>query len=184
MAKLSRLKMMLQSMLSQFAQVTTDKGILQYDGEELEVGAGVVLVDEDGNESIAEDGNYYLGDEDGRTVVVENSTIKEIILPTEEEPAESVEADDEDPVEEEAKEIADEVAEVVEEVAETIPDENAELRAKIEELEALVAELKSRLEALESEPASPSAEEEFRSKNPLKKTGVQKIDRLIDIMSK
>lgn len=289
MAKLGKIKQMLQSILSQFGQVTTDKGILQYDGEELEVGAGVVLVDEEGNESVAEDGNYFLGEEDGRTVVVENSAIKEIIEPTEEEPAEEpaneeVEAkkngfkkikqafeesyaekeekimnairaagydgwlteagddyaivevwdeltmdykhyrfsiswsgDDvivgefeevkpafvpveedvakvseevregefsEETTEEVAQEIVEEVEEVVEEVANEVPDENAELKAKIEELEALIAELKSRIEALEGAPATEPAEEEFKSKNPLKKTGIQKVDRLIEIMSK
>lgn len=182
MAKLNKIKVMLQNILSQFGQISTDKGILQYDGEELEVGAGVVLVDEEGNESIAEDGKYYLGDQDGRTVVVENSTIKEIIEPVEE-VEEVVEAEDEN-AEEVAAEIVNEVEEVVEEVAEVVPDENAELKAKIEELEALIAELKSRIEALENAPASEPAEEEFKSKNSFKKTGIQKIDRLVEIMSK
>ena len=182
MAKLNKIKVMLQNILSQFGQISTDKGILQYDGEELEVGAGVVLVDEEGNESIAEDGKYYLGDQDGRTVVVENSTIKEIIEPVEE-VEEVVEAEDEN-AEEVAAEIVNEVEEVVEEVAEVAPDENAELKAKIEELEALIAELKSRIEALENAPASEPAEEEFKSKNSFKKTGIQKIDRLVEIMSK
>lgn len=183
MAKLNKIKVMLQNILSQFGQISTDKGILQYDGEELEVGAGVVLVDEEGNESIAEDGKYYLGDQDGRTIVVENSAIKEIIEPVDEPVEEEVEAEDEN-AEEVASEIVDEVEEVVEEVAEVAPDENAELKAKIEELEALIAELKSRIEALENAPASEPAEEEFKSKNSFKKTGIQKIDRLVEIMSK
>lgn len=79
MSKINKIKVMLQQMLSTFNQVTTDKGILRYDGEEIEVGASVRIVDEEGNESPAEDGNYYLGDEDGRTIVIEGGVIKEII---------------------------------------------------------------------------------------------------------
>ena len=187
MAKLNKIKLMLQSILSQFGQLTTDKGILQYDGEELEVGASVVLIDEEGNESKAEDGNYFLGDEDGRTVVVENSAIKEIIEPKEEEQAEEpVEAEEESGAEEVASDIVDEVGEVVEEVKEEVEqvDENEQLRAKIAELEALIAELQSRIEAIEKEPASKPAEEEYRAQNAFKKTGIQKVDRLIEIMSK
>lgn len=186
MAKLSKIKMMLQSILSQFGQVTTDKGILQYDGETLEVGVSVVLVDEEGNESRAEDGEYFLGEEDGRTLVVENSFVKEIKEPVEEDVVvEEVETEaEEEGAEDVASEIVEEVEEVVEEVADEVPDENAQLRAKIEELEALVAELKSRIEALEGEPATPTAEEQFKSVNTIKKTGNQKIDRLITIMNK
>lgn len=184
MAKLNKIKVMLQNILNQFGSVSTDKGILQYDGEELEVGAGVVLVDEEGNESIAEDGNYYLGEEDGRTIVVENSAIKEIIVPEEETPAEetTVEAEDEDTVDV-AQEIVDEVQEVVEEVVDEVPDENAQLRTKIEELEALIAELKSRIEALEKEPASDTASEEYKSKNSFRETGNTKLNRLAKIMN-
>lgn len=88
MSKINKIKLMLQQMLTTFNQVTTDKGILRYDGEEIEVGASVVLVDEEGNESPVEDGEYYLGDEDGRTLVIEGGVIKEIIE-KEEEPAEA-----------------------------------------------------------------------------------------------
>lgn len=78
MAKLNKIKVMLQQMLLQFNQVSTDKGILRYDGDELKEDIGVVLIDEEGNESRAEDGDYYLGDEDGRTLVIVDSIIKEI----------------------------------------------------------------------------------------------------------
>lgn len=184
MAKINKIKTMLQRILAQFGSVTTDKGVLQYDGEELEVGVGVVLVDEEGNETKAEDGNYYLGDEDGRTIVVENSLIKEIIEPADEEPVEETETE-EDTTEEVAEQIVEEVEEVVDEVAEEVKDdENAQLRNKIAELEALIEELKTRIAALEGEPASESAEEEFKSKNNFKKTGIQKLDRLAQIMSK
>lgn len=91
MGKLSKVKLMLQSMLMEFNQVTTDKGILRYEGEEIQVNTTVRLIDEDGNESMPEDGNYYLGSEDGRTLVIENGTITEIIEREEEQPVEETE---------------------------------------------------------------------------------------------
>ena len=78
MGKLEKIKLLLQSMLQEYNQVTTDKGILKYDGEEIEVGMTVRKVDEEGNETTVEDGEYFLGEEDGRTIVVENSTVTEI----------------------------------------------------------------------------------------------------------
>ena len=83
MGKLEKIKIMLQSMIATFNQISTDKGILSYDGDEIEVGIGVTVVDEDGNTKPAEDGEYYLGEGDKRTIVVENGVIKEIIEPEE-----------------------------------------------------------------------------------------------------
>lgn len=85
MSKINKIKLMLQQMLTTFNQVTTDKGILRYDGDEIEVGASVTMIDEEGNESTVEDGKYYLGEEDGRTLVIEGGVIKEIIKEEEEE---------------------------------------------------------------------------------------------------
>lgn len=84
MSKINKIKLMLQQMLTTFNQVTTDKGILRYDGDEIEVGASVTMIDEEGNESPVEDGSYYLGDSDGRTLVIEGGVIKEIIEKEEE----------------------------------------------------------------------------------------------------
>ena len=75
--KLESIKTMLKGILEQFNSVVTDKGTLQFD-EELKEGVTVRIVDEEGDETVPEDGEYYLGDEDGRTVVVESGVVKEI----------------------------------------------------------------------------------------------------------
>lgn len=90
MAVLKKVREMLQSILEQFNSLSTDKGLLEYDGEELVTGITVHIVDEEGNSQPAEDGDYFLGEEDGRTIVVENGIIKDIIEP-EPQPAEPVE---------------------------------------------------------------------------------------------
>lgn len=181
MGKLEKIKLMLQSMIMEFNQVTTDKGILRYDGEEIEVNTTVRLIDEDGNESTPEDGEYYLGEEDGRKLVIENGVIKEIIEREEEQPTEeTVEAEIEEPVEEEVVEsIVDEIKEVAEDVEESAEEEKTDEAAqRIADLEALVEELKARIKELESEPAAESATEEFKRVNQITKTGVAKLDKL------
>lgn len=89
--KLKSIKTMLKGILEQFNSVVTDKGTLQFD-EELKEGVTVRIVDEEGNESVPEDGEYYLGDEDGRTVVVESGVVKEIKV--KEETTEEVETEE------------------------------------------------------------------------------------------
>jgi hypothetical protein len=78
--KLSRIKATLKSVLAQFQaeRVTSDKGILdiQKAGEEIATGDTVMLVDEEGNETQVENGEYILTD--GRVLVVEDGKITEI----------------------------------------------------------------------------------------------------------
>lgn len=75
--KFEKVKSALKSILAQFNSVVTDKGTLTFD-DELAEGVAVMLVDEEGNEKTPEDGDYYLGDEDGRTITVEGGIVKEI----------------------------------------------------------------------------------------------------------
>lgn len=178
MSKINKIKVMLQQMLATFNQVTTDKGILRYDGEEIEVGASVRLVDEEGNESPVEDGNYYLGDEDGRTLVIEGGVIKEIIE-KEEEPATIVDTEEESVEEEVVEQIVEEIKEVAEDVEEDAEEEKPEDAAqRIADLEALIEELKTRIAELENKPAAEPAQEEFKRVNQITKTGVAKLDKL------
>lgn len=104
MAILSKVKLMLQNILEQFSQISTDKGLLQYDGEELVEGAVVYVIDEEGNQSKPEDGDYYLGEEDGRTLVVEDGKITEIKETEPEGEQVEVETEDQEEPEEEKKE--------------------------------------------------------------------------------
>lgn len=78
MSKLNNIKQMLQKILMQFNSVVTDKGTLYFEEDEIAVGVSVMTKDEEGNDKTVEDGDYYLGDEDGRTVVVKNGIVDEI----------------------------------------------------------------------------------------------------------
>ena len=50
MSKLSKIKEALRSLLIEFGEVSTDKGVITFDGDELEAGLEVRGIDEEGNE--------------------------------------------------------------------------------------------------------------------------------------
>lgn len=58
--KVEKLKSALKKLLVEMAKVSTDKGLLSYESEkELpEVGESIYLVDQEGNEEVAADGEY------------------------------------------------------------------------------------------------------------------------------
>ena len=77
MSKLSRFKAALAKMLQEFGNVTTDKGILAWDGDEdLKEGDAVYIEDADGNRTTAEDGEYVTGD--NKVIVVVDGKVAEI----------------------------------------------------------------------------------------------------------
>lgn len=84
---IKQLKLKLAKMLSKFAEVTTDKGVLICDGE-LVVGKEVFLVDADGEYVSAPDGDYIDGE---TTYKVTDGVISEIVMPEVEEPEEETE---------------------------------------------------------------------------------------------
>lgn len=95
MSKLNRIKAALAKALQAFASITTDKGILNWDGDDdLKAGDRVYLLDEAGERSDVPDGDYTT--EDGKVIVVADGVVAEIrdaaaeVAP--EEPAEEVEA--------------------------------------------------------------------------------------------
>lgn len=64
-------------MLAEFATVTTDKGVLAWDGDEdLKAGDRVYIEDADGNRAEAADGDYKT--EDGKIIVVADGAVAEI----------------------------------------------------------------------------------------------------------
>lgn len=96
MTRKERLFRKLGRILASFGAVTTDRGILVWDGDEdLKAGDPVFIEDEDGNRAAAADGDYKT--EDGKTIVVENGAVVEIrdpeaeVAPDTAEPAEEVE---------------------------------------------------------------------------------------------
>ena len=139
----NKMKRALARLIAKFAQITTDKGILTFGGEEPEVGADVYLLREDGEVTDAEDGEYKA--EDGRVIVVVDSKIAEVREPSEE----TVEAAEEDDTQ-----IADDVD--IHNLAAEVERIKEELEHKKEE----IAELKDRVAALEGK--SETTEEALR----------------------
>lgn len=204
--KMKEIKAALESLIMQtFASVSTDKGILSWDGDEElpEVGARVYSLDEEGNEISVEDGEYRIeGDmvivvEDGKVVEIRDEKVDAPEEPAEapaEEPAEEpadapaeepVGEPDGEPIEGAAEEPKDEPA--AEEPSEEQVDEKdariAELEGIIAERDARIAELEARVAELEAKPAAEPAEEEFKRVNKIEVTGDKKLDTLSRIVN-
>jgi hypothetical protein len=102
MGKLNRFKAALLKAFAEFANITTDKGILAWDSDEdLKAGDAVFLEDAEGNRTPAEDGEYKT--EDNKVIVVAEGKVAEIkdaeaeIEAPEAEPTEEVVAEEETP---------------------------------------------------------------------------------------
>lgn len=67
----------LRSLLAQFAEISTDKGLLSFDGDEIKVDDLVYTLDDEGNRIAAVDGDYV--SEDGRTIRVADGKVVEIV---------------------------------------------------------------------------------------------------------
>ena len=77
MSKLSRLKAALAKAFAEFGNITTDKGVLAWDGDDdLKAGDSVYIEDAEGNRTPAEDGDYKT--EDNKTIVVVDGKVSEI----------------------------------------------------------------------------------------------------------
>ena len=131
------------------ASVATDGGELSYEGE-LEVGTEVFVIDEEGNKTPAQDGDYKA--EDGKTIKVADGKVAEIV---------------EETAEESTEDAKDETAEQME----TLSKENAELKAQVAELQKQVQELKNK-------PLAKSAHEELETSVKMQRTGDKGLDRL------
>lgn len=130
--KMSKIKEMLKSILVQLGEVSTDKGILTYDGD---LAVGVEVKNEDGSKPA--DGEYKL--EDDKVIVVKDGfvdEIKEVEVDVIEEMAD--EKPQEKPADEKPKEEGD-----------AKPNEVEELKKLIDEHTSLLKELGDRLKALE-----------------------------------
>ena len=169
--KMSKIKEMLKSILVQLGEVTTDKGILTYDGE---LAPGVEVKNEDGSKPA--DGEYKL--EDGKIIVVKDGFVDEV-KEAEEKPKKE---DKPKGKEEKPAEMADEKTqekpadEKPQEKTEEKPNEVEELKKLIDEHTELLKELGDRLKALEDivkelnetpavEPIEQEFTKHFKSKN-------------------
>lgn len=178
MSKIDRVKAMLRKMLAEFGEISTDKGVIIWDGDEdLKEGDAVHGIDEEGNEVALEDGVYYTEDKkaitiaDGKVVSIEDQEAEVAPAPAAE-PENTDEGEgegDNEPVVEEVVEEAEPAQEEEQPAEEPVEDEKdariAELEARIAELEAENTTLKDRIAELEKESAAPSADEAFEAKN-------------------
>lgn len=77
MGRMKRFKAALLKAFAEFANVTTDKGILAWDGDDdLKVGDAVFIEDAEGNRTPAEDGDYTTAD--NKVIVVTDGKVAEI----------------------------------------------------------------------------------------------------------
>ena len=177
--KLEKIKAKLASLLLTFGTIKTDKAVLEYEGEELEVGAKVYVLDEEGNKVAAADGDYLT--EDNKKIVVKDGEVAEIADVTEEPAEEETKEEEVETAEEETKEEEQEPAE----------DKVAELEKKVAELETIIegilekiekdnSNVEARLSKVEKMSASKTIEEEFEATTKTSKTGNSKVDKFIE----
>ena len=180
MSKLNKIKEMLQTMLMQFSQLSTDKGLISWDGDgELpEVGVSIVVIDEEGNEVKAESGEYRT--DNGNIIVIEDGVVSEVR--EEEKPVE--EPVEEPMAEPEPKPQEEPIAVPV--IDPDIDEEDvkiAELEAKVKELETENEQLRAKIKELEEKPAVKPASEEFERINHIERPKDKKLGRLYDIIN-
>lgn len=161
MSRINKIKEMLRKILVEFGTVSTDKGVIAFDGDELEAGMAVSGVDEEGNEVSLEDGVYTTEDKkqitiaDGKVVSIEDLDAEVATDEPAEEPVENAEDEpSNDEPETEPEPEVDEKDELIK-----------QLQAEIERLTAENEELKNRIAELEKESAAPSASEQFERMN-------------------
>lgn len=180
MSKLNKIKEMLQTMLMQFSQLSTDKGLISWDGDgELPaVSDSIVIIDEEGNEVKAESGEYRA--DNGNIIVIEDGVVTEVR--EEEKPVEEPMVEPEPKPQEEPM-----VEPIVEPVIDPDIDEEdvkiAELEAKVKELETENEQLRAKIKELEEKPAVEPASEEFERINHIERPKDKKLGRLYDIIN-
>lgn len=139
MDKFQKVKLTLQKLLLQFGEMSTDKGLLEYTGEELVVGAEVFI---DGNP--APDGEYKIAED--KVIVVADGKVAEIKEPAPE------------PEPEPAPEVPVEAAEEdLVAVIEPLVNEINAVKAELEAVKSRLAEIESKL----MEDAAKPADEVF-----------------------
>ena len=150
MDKFQKVKLTLQRLLLQFGEVSTDKGLLEYTGEELVVGAEVLI-----NGEPAPDGEYKIAED--KVIVVAEGKVAEI-----REPEPAPEPEPEPAPEPETVEAATEEDLVM--VIEPLVNEINAVKAELEAVKSRLAEIESKLQ----EDAAKPADEVFSTQNGTK----------------
>ena len=149
MDKFQKVKLTLQKLLLQFGEMSTDKGILEYTGEELVVGAEVFI---DGNP--APDGEYKIAED--KVIVVADGKVAEIKEPAPEPEPEPAPEAPQVPVEAAEEDLVTVIEPLVNEI-------NA-VKAELEAVKSRLAEIESKLQ----EDAAKPADEVFSTQNGTK----------------
>lgn len=202
MSKINRFKAALAKLLAVFGNVTTDKGVLAWDGEDdLKAGDAVYIEDQEGNRTDAPDGDYITSD--NKTIVVVDGKVSEIkdqeaeVAP--EEPAEEAPAENYGRIitdkyelvwegEEDLKE-GDEVF-IEEAEAGLVPAPDGEYKTEdgktIVVVDGKVAEIRDAEAevAPEEAPAEPSADEELRKENAELRAQVETLSKKVEELSR
>ena len=147
-----------------FGQITTDKGIIEWDGEEdLKIGDEVFTPGEDGERVRPEDGDYTV--EDGKVIRIADGRVEDIIDPEAEvAPAETeTEAEKEvpnpdTPGEESAPDAVEELRKEVNELYDLVDKLIKAVGLNREDMKAVMAEVKR----IKAAPAAKPAHDEFR----------------------
>ena len=185
MSKLDKFKKMLAEFLADESEVklssaTTDKGVISWDGEdELKQGDAVYILDEAGERSKPEDGEYATEDKiivvaDGKVAEIKDKPVEEEQKPAEEENPEEM-AEDEGQSEERDQTVSlEERVAKIEEILDQLMEYFGILRLQKDE----VAQLKSEIETLKKQPAADPAHKAFKKVVTTETTGNKGIDNL------
>lgn len=158
----------------QYGAVTTDKGIIRWEGEEdLKEGDAVLWVDAEGNDVKPEDGEYKI--EDGKVIVVADGKVAELRDP------EAEVAPAPEPVEAEAEPAAPaaEEAPAAEPVADE-PKEDDRIEKVLEEIAKKIDEIDARIAVLEGKAAEPAAEPAHEAYKKVAKEGTSCYDAIAE----
>lgn len=159
--KIAKIKAALAKALAvAFGQVTTDKGILEWDGEEdLKIGDEVYMTAEDGTRTAAEDGDYTI--DDGKVIRVADGKVADIIDPEAEVAPETEEVETE-AAEEEVENPDTPGEESAPDAIEALRKEVNELFARMDAFETRINELTEEVARLKEAPAAEPAHDEFK----------------------
>lgn len=159
--KIAKIKAALAKALAvAFGQVTTDKGILEWDGEEdLKIGDEIYMTAEDGTRTAAEDGDYTI--DDGKLIRVADGKVADIIDPEAEVAPETEEVETE-AAEEEVENPDTPGEESAPDAIEALRKEVNELFARVDAFETRINELTEEVARLKEAPAAEPAHDEFK----------------------
>ena len=187
-SKLRNLMLELVAMYEKFKDVTTDKGVLRWDGEEdLKVGDAVAIVAEDDTEQTPEDGDYTTSD--GKVIKIVDGKVAEIIETNAEgetdgeggeaeEDLEGEEGADPDTTEEDSKDI-DAIIESISKKLDAIDERIATIEKKLEDGEVKMSAVAEDIEKLKAEPAGKSVKK--MSKTSTSERGIDRLAKNLNL---